>query len=43
MDRTKEEVWTRKDEQEGPKEVWKWLGWGFSMPEMSLASLAGMV
>jgi len=23
MERTKEEVWTRKDEQEGPKKVWK--------------------
>jgi len=43
MDRTKEEVWTRKDEQGGPKKVWKWLDWGFSMLEMSLAFLAGMV
>jgi len=23
MGRTKEEAWTRKDEQEGPKKVWK--------------------
>ena len=43
MGRTKEEAWTRKDEQEGPKKVWKWLGWGRSMPEISLASPIGMV
>ena len=43
MDRTKEEVWTRKNEQEGLKKVWKWFGWGCSMLEMSLASPASMV
>jgi len=43
MDRMKEEVWTRKDEQEGRKKVWKWFGWGCSMPKMSLAFPTGMV
>jgi len=26
MDKTKEEVWTRKDEQGGPKKVYEWIG-----------------
>ncbi len=43
MDRTKREVWTKKDEQEGPKKVYEWLGWGCSMHGMSLASPVGMV
>jgi len=43
MDMTKEEVWTRKDEQGDPKKVWKWLDWGCSMLEMSLAFPASMV
>ena len=43
MDRTKEEAWTRKDEREGPKKVWEWLGCSCNMPGMSLASPAGMI
>ena len=43
MDRTKEGVWTRKDEQGGPKKAWKWLDWGCNMSGMSLAFLAGKV
>ena len=36
-DTTKEEVWTRKDEQGGPKKAWKWLDWGHNKSRMSLA------
>jgi len=43
MCRTKEVVWTSKDEQRDPKKVWRGLGWGYSMPKMSRASLVGMV
>ncbi len=40
---TKEEAWTRKDEQGGPKKVCEWIGWGCNNFGMSLASPAGKV
>ena len=43
MDMTKEGVWTRKDEQGGPKKAWKWLDWGCNMSGMSLAFPVGKV
>ena len=43
MDKTTEEVRTRKDEQGDPKKAWKWLDWGCNMSGMSLAFLAGKV
>jgi len=39
MDKTTEEVWTKKDEQGGPKKVYEWIGWGYNKLGMSLASL----
>jgi len=43
VDKTTEEVRTRKDEQGGPKKVYKWIGWGYNKLGMSLASPAGKV
>ena len=43
MDKTTEEVRTRKDEQGGPKKVYEKFGWGHNNLGMSLASPAGKV
>jgi len=43
MDKTKEEVWTRRDEQEAPKKACVWIGWGCKKFGMFLASPAGKV
>ena len=43
MDKTKEEVQTRKDEQGDPKKVYERIGWGCNKFWMSLASPAGKV
>ena len=43
MDKTTEEVWTRKDEQGGPKKVYERIGWGYNNLGMSLTSPAGKV
>ena len=43
MDKTTEEVRTRKNEQGGPKKVYERIGWGYNKLGMSLASLAGKV
>ena len=40
MDKTMEEVRTRKDEQGDPKKVCKQIGWGYNKLGMSLASPA---
>ena len=41
MDKTKEEVWTRKDEQGGPKKACEQIGWGCNKFGIFLASPAG--
>lgn len=43
MDMTKDEGWTRKDENGDPKKVWKWLEWGCIMLTKSFAFPIGMV
>ena len=43
MDKTTEEVRTRKDEQGGPKKVYEQIGWGYNKLGMSLASPTGKV
>ena len=43
MDKTKEEVWTRKDEKGGPKKACEWFGWGCNKLGMFLASPNGKV
>jgi len=43
MDKTKEEVRTRKDEQGVPKKAFEQNGWGCNKFGMSLASPAGKV
>ena len=43
MHRTKEGVYTRKDEHGVPKKVYMWFGWGCNMHGMTLAYLAIMV
>ncbi len=43
MDKTTEEVRTRKDEQRDPEKVYEQIGWGYNKLGMSLASPAGKV
>ena len=43
MDKTTEEVRTRRDEKGGPKKVYERIGWGYNKLGMSLASPAGKV
>ena len=43
MDKTMEEVRTRKDEQGGPKKVYELIGWGYNKLGISLASPVGKV
>lgn len=43
MDKTKEEVWNRKDEQGDPKKACEWIGWGCNNFGMFLASPTGKV
>ena len=42
VQRTKEEVYTRKDSKGVPKKVWMWSGWGCNMHRMTLACPIGM-
>jgi len=43
VDKTTEEVRTRKDEQGDPKKACEQIGWGYNKLGMSLASPAGKV
>ena len=43
MDKTTEEVQTRKDEQGDPKKVYEQIGWGYNKLGMSLSSPVGKV
>jgi len=42
-DKTKEGLWTRKDEQGDPKKAWKWFDRGHNRSGMDLAFPAGRV